>query len=56
MGNKIYCMNGCGTAIYFDKRAVSKNGKLIPLEEGKDLNGRHNCPKKPYTPKLDEKK
>jgi hypothetical protein len=43
--NYFYCRNNCGVKITFSDDVISKNGKLIPIQE----NGlRHNCPDSPY--------
>jgi hypothetical protein len=43
--NYFYCRNNCGVRITFSDDVISKNGKLIPIQE----NGlHHNCPNSPY--------
>jgi hypothetical protein len=43
--NYFYCRNNCGVKITFCDDVISKNGRLIPLQE----NGlRHDCPNSPY--------
>jgi hypothetical protein len=43
--NYFYCRNNCGVKITFSNDVISKNGKLIPIQE----NGlHHNCPNSPY--------
>ena len=43
--NYFYCRNNCGVKITFCDDVISKNGKLIPIQE----NGlRHDCPNSPY--------
>jgi hypothetical protein len=38
----VYCRNGCGTKIYFNEKLLSKNGKIIPLEDPQGIP--HECP------------